>query len=82
MLNSAANGRCSLKGLVPPTHSANAPYIAPLGWLADHSNSRRTPLIIGLLVLIGATALLAIGTSITVLIIGRALQGLSGAVVW
>lgn len=36
----------------------------------------------GLIVLAAATALLAVGTSLPVLITGRALQGASGAIVW
>ncbi|KAL9086400.1 MAG: hypothetical protein Q9159_004176 [Coniocarpon cinnabarinum] len=52
------------------------------GWIADHTSGRRSSLIFGLVVLAAATALLAIGTSVTLLIIGRVLQGLSGAIVW
>lgn len=52
------------------------------GWLADHSSSRRLPLLFGLLALGGATLLLCLGTSIVVLIIGRLLQGISAAIVW
>lgn len=50
--------------------------------MADRITDRRTPLIFGLLILAGATALLAVGTSLTLLIVGRVLQGLSGAIVW
>jgi len=52
------------------------------GWLADHSSSRRLPLLFGLLALGGATLLLCLGTSIVLLIIGRLLQGISAAIVW
>ncbi|KAF2681061.1 MFS general substrate transporter [Lentithecium fluviatile CBS 122367] len=52
------------------------------GWLADRSSSRRSPLLIGLLALLGATVLLNVGSSIGVLIVGRLLQGASAAVVW
>jgi MFS family permease len=52
------------------------------GWFADRSSSRRVPLLLGLLALGGATAMLCIGSSLPVLITGRALQGLSAAVVW
>jgi MFS family permease len=52
------------------------------GWFADRSSSRRIPLLLGLLALGGATAMLCAGSSLPVLIIGRALQGLSAAVVW
>ncbi len=53
-----------------------------LGWLIDKSTTRRMPLLVGLLVLGGATVMLCIGTSIPVLVVGRLLQGLSAAVVW
>ena len=52
------------------------------GWLADHSSSRRLPLLFGLLALSGATLLLCLGTSVVLLIIGRLLQGISAAIVW
>ncbi|EUC32249.1 hypothetical protein COCCADRAFT_37771 [Bipolaris zeicola 26-R-13] len=52
------------------------------GWLADRGSSRRMPLLVGLLVLLGSTVLLNLGNSIGVLITGRVLQGASAAVVW
>lgn len=52
------------------------------GYLAGSSKSRRLPLLLGLLALGAATALLAVGTSISFLISGRILQGLSAAIVW
>jgi MFS family permease len=52
------------------------------GWLADHGSSRRSPLVLGLLVLLGATVLLNLGNSIGILIVGRILQGASAAVVY
>jgi MFS family permease len=51
------------------------------GWLADRSSSRRMPLLLGLLVLLGSTVLLNIGNSISLFITGRVLQGASAAVV-
>ena len=51
------------------------------GWLADRGSSRRSPLLLGLFVLLGATVLLNVGNSIGVLIVGRILQGASAAVV-
>lgn len=57
-------------------------FFSPVcGWLADRSTSRRTPLIIGLFALLGATILLDIGSSIGIMIAGRILQGTSAAVV-
>ncbi|KAM0804406.1 major facilitator superfamily domain-containing protein [Usnea florida] len=52
------------------------------GYLADHSPSRRLPLLIGLLALLGSTLLLCLGTTLALLIVGRLLQGFSAAVVW
>jgi MFS family permease len=53
-----------------------------LGWAVDKSKTRRLPLLIGLVVLGGATIMLCIGTSIAILVVGRLLQGFSAAVVW
>lgn len=55
---------------------------AVCGWLADRAKSRRIPLLFGLLALAGATLLLCLGRSTTVMLIGRILQGFSAAVVW
>ncbi|KAJ4375472.1 hypothetical protein N0V86_007003 [Didymella sp. IMI 355093] len=52
------------------------------GWLADRGASRRSPLLLGLLALLGSTVLLQIGNSTGILIAGRVLQGASAAVVW
>nr|OQO17278.1 hypothetical protein B0A51_15632 [Rachicladosporium sp. CCFEE 5018] len=52
------------------------------GWLADRSSSRRLPLLVGLLALAASTVMLCVGNSIGVLAAGRALQGMSAAVVW
>jgi MFS family permease len=52
------------------------------GWIGDRLQSRKTPFVYGLLVLGGATALFAIGTSLAVLLVARILQGLSTAMVF
>ncbi|PNS18284.1 Quinidine resistance protein 1 [Sphaceloma murrayae] len=52
------------------------------GWFADRSTSRKTPLLLGLIALAGATGILTAGNSIALLIVGRLLQGASAAVVW
>ncbi|QDS71230.1 hypothetical protein FKW77_010444 [Venturia effusa] len=52
------------------------------GWVADQASSRRAPMVAGLLTLAGATLMLNLGPSITVLVLGRILQGISAAVVW
>jgi MFS family permease len=54
----------------------------PAGWVADKTNARRTPFLLGLFALLAATILLALGQSIAVLVIARILQGMSAAVVW
>ncbi|ROV92784.1 hypothetical protein VMCG_09040 [Cytospora schulzeri] len=53
-----------------------------VGIYADHTSSRRWPLLMGLLALAGCTIFLCLGRSIAVLILGRILQGVSAAVVW
>ncbi|KAI1748017.1 MFS transporter-like protein [Xylaria castorea] len=52
------------------------------GIYADHTSSRRWPLLLGLVALAGSTLLLAFGNSIGLFVLGRVLQGLSAAVVW
>ncbi|PSN66661.1 MFS transporter-like protein [Corynespora cassiicola Philippines] len=52
------------------------------GWLADHTTSRRSPLLIGLLALLGSTVLLNVGSTIGIMVVARILQGASAAVVW
>ncbi|CAK7245931.1 MAG: hypothetical protein STHCBS139747_007536 [Sporothrix thermara] len=52
------------------------------GIYADHTSSRRWPLMLGLIALGASTILLCVGRSIAVFIVGRILQGFSAAVVW
>ncbi|KAI0017444.1 MFS general substrate transporter [Xylariomycetidae sp. FL0641] len=52
------------------------------GLYADHTSSRRWPLLIGLVTLAASTLLLCFGNTIGLLALGRVLQGLSAAVVW
>ncbi|KAF2273440.1 MFS general substrate transporter [Westerdykella ornata] len=52
------------------------------GWLADHTSSRRSSLLLGLLALLGSTVLLNLGSNVGVFVAGRILQGASAAVVW
>jgi MFS family permease len=57
-------------------------FFSPVcGWLADRGRSRRSPLLLGLLALAGATVLLNVGRSTGVFVLGRVLQGGSAAVV-
>ena len=56
---------------------------APIcGWLADQTSSRKVPLLFGLLLQGGAIALFGISTSIWVLVISRALSGMSSSIVY
>lgn len=63
-----------------PSQSTNETAIA--GYLADLISSRKWPLITGLLFLAGSCFLLCIGTTLSLWIAGRLLQGASAAVVW
>ncbi|KAI0551597.1 MFS transporter-like protein [Xylaria curta] len=64
-------------------YSASLFVSSPIaGIYADHTSSRRWPLLLGLLALAGSTLLLAFGNSIGLFVLGRVLQGLSAAVVW
>lgn len=53
-----------------------------VGLYADHTSSRRWPLLIGLVSLAGATIILCLGRTMALLILGRMLQGMSAAIVW
>ncbi|KAI9807066.1 MAG: hypothetical protein M1825_005783 [Sarcosagium campestre] len=52
------------------------------GWLADNASSRRLPLLIGLVLQAGSTALFSGSPSVHLLLVARALQGFSAAVVY
>ncbi|KAF7874282.1 hypothetical protein EAF04_002954 [Stromatinia cepivora] len=52
------------------------------GWYADHSSSRRLPLLIGLIAMIGSTIMLCLAKSVALLVLGRVFAGLSAAIVW
>ncbi|KAE8370705.1 MFS transporter [Aspergillus caelatus] len=52
------------------------------GLIADQTNSRRVPLLFGLIAFAAATALLCVGTNLGLWISGRLFQGISAAMVW
>jgi len=52
------------------------------GYYADQTSSRRLPLLIGLLALGGSTVMLCLARTVSLLVVGRILQGFSGGVVW
>jgi MFS family permease len=56
--------------------------LAFCGWFADHTTTRRAPLLCGLVALTGSTGMLCAASSVSVFIAGRILQGISAAVVW
>lgn len=62
--------------------SRSTEFLALCGWFADHCNSRRLPLLLGLLALAGSTLMLCLGTSVVVLLVARILQGISASVVY
>ncbi|KAK4195635.1 major facilitator superfamily domain-containing protein [Triangularia verruculosa] len=53
-----------------------------VGFYADHTSSRRWPLLLGLVALCASTVLLCLAKTIALLVVGRLLQGLSAAIVW
>lgn len=52
------------------------------GYYADHSASRRLPLLGGLIVLTAATVLLCLARSVALLVVGRLFQGFAAGIVW
>ncbi|OQE41929.1 hypothetical protein PENCOP_c004G06521 [Penicillium coprophilum] len=52
------------------------------GYFADHCKQRQLPFVVGLVALTASTGLFALARSFPVLIVARALQGLSAAAVW
>lgn len=62
----------------------NSPNNVPavIGYIADRAESRRWPLLLGLVALGASTALLCVGTNIALWIVGRLCQGAAAAVVW
>jgi MFS family permease len=61
---------------------ASVLFSLPAGILADKLPARQLPFLFGLVALLASTILLYLGQTITVLIIARILQGISGAAVW
>ena len=62
-------------------YAAGLIAFAPIcGWLADFYKSRRVPFLAGLFALGGATVMLCVGNTLTILVVGRLLQGIAAAV--
>ncbi|TGZ77703.1 MFS general substrate transporter [Ascodesmis nigricans] len=52
------------------------------GYISDHTSGRMLPFMLGLVALICSTVMLCVGNTIALLVVGRLIQGMSGAVVW
>lgn len=52
------------------------------GWVADRARSRRWPMLMGLVALLGSTVMLCFGRNVAVLAAGRVIQGCSAAIFW
>lgn len=74
----------SCKSIMPKRSTADyvTLYEVVIGWVGDKFPRRHALFLSGLLMLLVATAILAFGRYIAVLVLGRILQGLSAAVVW
>lgn len=62
--------------------AAQLSFAPVVGYIADRAESRRWPLLFGLIALGLATALLCVGTHIALWIVGRLFQGAAAAIVW
>ncbi|TQS33981.1 hypothetical protein Golomagni_05656, partial [Golovinomyces magnicellulatus] len=52
------------------------------GILADRTKDRRTPMLLGLILLLGATFLLCFMHNVTMLVLGRVFQGMTSSLTW
>ncbi|KAF4997631.1 hypothetical protein FDECE_12024 [Fusarium decemcellulare] len=52
------------------------------GYLADRIQNRRIPMLIGLILLTGATVFLCVSRNLPLFLVGRSLQGVSAALTW
>lgn len=69
-------------GLLAAFAAASLLFSPIAGIIADQTNTRQTPFLLGLFALLASTILLAVGHNIPVIVLARVLQGMSGAVVW
>ncbi|KAI9268170.1 major facilitator superfamily domain-containing protein [Phascolomyces articulosus] len=78
-----AEGASQDSGVLLALYSAGAIVASPFfGYLGDVSVHRRTPMLLGILTLLGSTLLSLFGTQYWVLSVARLLLGLSDACVW
>lgn len=52
------------------------------GWLSDRITYRRSPLLFGVVTLLGSTLMLCLARSVAVLVVARLIQGASAGIVW
>lgn len=72
----------NFSGLLAAYAGASVVFSPIAGIIADRLPSRQGPFLVSLLALLGATILLFLGTTLPVLVLSRALQGVSAACVW
>ncbi|KAG5926536.1 hypothetical protein E4U42_003186 [Claviceps africana] len=61
---------------------ASVTFSLPVGWITDKVGSRQLPFLAGSLLLLGATAMLAVADNLGILVTARLLQGVSASIVW
>ena len=71
-----------VSGLLAAFAASSFGFSPIIGYLSDLISTRQAPFFLGLLALLGSTALFLLGQSLPVLFIARILQGLSAALVW
>lgn len=64
----------------PNPHQSSATI--PIAIFAENSSSRRTPLLLGLVALLGAQVLLMEAPNYALMALARALQGISSSMIW
>ncbi|KAI9038903.1 uncharacterized protein KD926_010117 [Aspergillus affinis] len=74
----SADRPCRAKVEYYPPH----PILTIAGYVTDSLRTRRGPFLVGLVTLAIGTALLCVGTSLALWIVGRILQGMPTVVVW
>lgn len=57
-------------------------FSMPVGWVTDKIGSRLSPFLLGLVLLLVSTVMFTWGAHLEVIIVARALQGMSAAIVW
>ncbi|KAJ6788576.1 hypothetical protein PWT90_05335 [Aphanocladium album] len=71
-----------VSGLLAAFAASSLGFSPVIGYISDLVSTRQAPFFLGLLVLLGSTALFLLGQTLLVLFVARILQGLSAALVW